>query len=410
MNHYFLLETLLSSRIKRKVAEVLLVASYFLNISWKSKALEAVKAITADEPAEYLQIWSNLRECTLTGLKIGNEITESVIQFVEHDQIDARSNALYGQLILFYASNKIRWNKLDHARSMLDHFSPLNSDSPSTMERLVLKKKEVTIGRIDRYQGKFRLAREHLTPLSDVDAKLDGVTGRSRISQLACVLCELGEPGKAQMLLCQEIKIMEKLGSQNISSGRCLRLSLAEALLLQASLKEAEDIYLRLKEVIEDCPDPNFTIGIDKLRLWMGLARISHLKHSWSDALTRWKKALRASEDCNWRAGFNEMVVHYSISHVKSVLGEQENSESHIKKADELYRREGRQYWLTGLGTYWLDFVWRSLDHNPEILSDSYNLAICSKIKTRSDFSEHPTGEPQLDILGSKIKRTPPTR
>lgn len=368
MNHYFLLGTLLSSRVKRRVAEVLLAASYFLNISWKSKALEAVKAITADEPADYLQIWSNLRECTLAGLEIGNEIKESAIQSVGHGRIDTRSNALYGQLILSYASNKIRWNNLDHARSMLDHFSPLNSDSPSTMERLVLKKKEVTIGRIDRYQGKFRLAREHLTPLSDVDAKLDGVTGRDRISQLACVLCELGEPRKAQMLLCEEIKIMEKLGSQDISSGRCLRLSLAEALLQQGSLKEAEDIYLRLKEVVEDFPNPNFTIGIEKLRLWMGLARISHLKHSWSDALIKWEKALGAAEDCNWRAGFIEMVVRYSISDVKSKLGERENSESHSKKADELYRHEGRQFWLTGLGTYWLDFVWRSLGHKPETL------------------------------------------
>ena len=136
----------------------------------------------------------------------------------------------------------------------------------------------------------------------------------------------------------------------------------------QNSLKEAEDIYLSLKEIVEDCPNPNFVIGIEKLRLWMGLARISHLKHSWSDALTKWEKALRASEDCNWRAGFNEMVVRYSISHVMSMLGEWENFESHIKKADELYRREGRQFWLTGLGTFWLEFVWRSLCHEPGIL------------------------------------------
>jgi len=367
-NDYLLLGTLLTSRIKRKVAEVLLAASYFLDISWKSKALEAVKAITADEPADYLQIWLNLRECTLAGLEIGNEIKESAIQSVAHGQIDARSNALYGQLIVSYASNKIRRNKLDHARSMLDHFSPLNSDSPSTMERLVLRRNEVTIGRIDRYQGKFRLAREHLTPLPDVDAKLDGVTGRNRISQLACVLCELGKPREAQMLLCEEIQTMEKLGSQDISSGRCLRLSLAEALLQQGSLKEAEDIYLRLKEVVEDCPNPNLAIGIDKLRLWMGLARISHLTHSWSDALIKWEKALRASEDCKWRAGFTEMVVRYSISHVEYVLGKRKDSESHMKEADELYRREGRQFWLTGLGTYWLDFVWCSLGHKPEII------------------------------------------
>ncbi len=107
MNHHFLFGTLLSSRVKCKVAEVLLAASYFLDISWKSKALEAVKAITTDKPTDYLRIWSNLRECTLAGLEIGNEITESAIHSVGHGQIDARSNALYGQLILSYTSNKI---------------------------------------------------------------------------------------------------------------------------------------------------------------------------------------------------------------------------------------------------------------------------------------------------------------
>ena len=188
MSHYFLPGTLPSSHKKRKVAEVLLAASYFLNISWKSKALEAVKAIMADEPAEYLQVWSNLRKCTLAGLEIGNEIKESAIQSVGHGQVDARSNALYSELILSYASNMIRWNHLDHARSMLDHFSPLNSDSPSTMERLVLRKKQLTIGRIGRYQGNFQLAQEYLTPLPDVDAKLDGVTSRSHLSTRMCTL------------------------------------------------------------------------------------------------------------------------------------------------------------------------------------------------------------------------------
>ncbi len=343
--------------MKHKVAEVLLAASHFLDIPWKFKALETVKAIMADEPADYLQTWANLREHTVTGLKIGTEIKESAIFFVEHGQIDARSNALYGQLILVYVANKIRWNKLYHARSVLDRFSSLNSNSPSTMERLVLKQKEFTIGKIYRYQGDFLLARERLTPLPNDDSKLDGVTGRSRISHLAGVLCELGEPRRAQMLLCEEIEIMKKIDMLDVSRGRCLRLSLAETLLHQGSRKEAEDIYLGLKEVIEDFPNSSFVTGIEKLRLWMGLARVSHLNHSYSEALTNWTKALRASEDCNWKAGFNEMIVYYSISHVMLMLGEWENSESFIKKADEIYRREGRQFWLTGLGTCWLDFV-----------------------------------------------------
>ncbi|KAL9126212.1 MAG: hypothetical protein Q9217_004704 [Psora testacea] len=365
-NHYRILEASLSRPIKLKVAEVLLAASYFLDISWKLEALTTVRAIIINEPPGYLHVWKKLRECTLTGLEIKSQIDESALWPVIHEQLDARSNALYGQLMLAYATHQIRHEKLSHASDVLNSFYPLNNDHPSTMELLILKKMEVTRGKIDRYQGNFEHARTRLTPPSDEDAKLDGVRGRHRISHLAGVLCELGESRKAEKLLRQEIGIMEKMNSQYISSGRCLQLSLAEALLEQGMLEEAEKIYLKLKQIIENCSsDFNIVLGIQNLRLWTGLARVSHCARRWSEAVTDWEKALSVSEDCNWKAGFIEMVICYSISHAKSELGELKDVKANIAKADDICRRKGRQFWLTGLGTHWLDFVWASLGHKP---------------------------------------------
>lgn len=40
--------------MKNTVAEVILVASYFLHALWKSKTLEVVKAIIEDKGTDYL--------------------------------------------------------------------------------------------------------------------------------------------------------------------------------------------------------------------------------------------------------------------------------------------------------------------------------------------------------------------
>lgn len=361
-DRYRSLGALLSSPVKQKLAEVLLAASTFSDHSWKHKALQTVDTMMAGEPTDYLQIWADVRKCTLTGLQIGYEVEEWAIRKIT--PTDARSNALYGQLILSYVNNNIRRNNLDHPRSVLGRISPLNIDCPSTMERLVLKKQYIAIGRIERYLGNFLTAQEYLTPPVDEDIKLDAVTGRYRISHLASVLCELNQADKARRLLLEEINVLEELGLQNISSCRCLRLSLAEANLLQGNLPEAEKTYLSVK-VAKDCADLTIVTAIEKLRLWMGLARISHLRGLWSQALANWEKALRASDDCDWKACFNQVVIWYSISHVKLVLGERETSMRYIQEADEMYGRVGCKYWLTGLATHWLEYIWGLLGHVP---------------------------------------------
>ncbi|MCJ1478982.1 hypothetical protein MMC13_007666 [Lambiella insularis] len=278
---------------------------------------------------------------------------------IRPSQIDARLNALYGQQILSYVTHQTRYNNLPKALFAIRKFLPLKRDRPSTMERLVLKKLALARAKIYRYEGNFSQAEEFLrTEALDEDANLDGVTGRYRTSQLAAVLCEQGDPSKAQMLLHDEISTLEKLNLSDTYGGRCLRLSLAEALLEGGSLINAKSTYCGLKELYKDLPNSS---GIERLRLSVGLARISHVRFSGNEALTNWQQALMASESCGWKEGFIEMVICYSMSYVQAELGKSEKSHALMKKADELAKREDHQYWLTGLGTYWLDFVRRSI-------------------------------------------------
>ena len=355
--YYYEFGTLLSSCMKHKLAEVLLAASYFLDIDWKFKALHIVDVVMAGEPTDYVQIWAHERRSTLAGMQIGCAPKE--IAICSMGCADAKSKAHNGQLILSYVTNSIRRNNLDHARALLDQIAFSNFDYLSTMERLVLKKSLIARGKIQRYQGEFEQARQYLEAAVNCDI-VTAVNGRSLACHLAGVLCELNDAQRAQILLRDEIKLLSSFGLQNIPSGRRLRISLAETFLLQRHLDEADNMFCEL--VVQNCPNPS----IEKVRLCIGLARISHLRGLWPKALENWQKVLRASENCNWEAGFLEMVVWYSISHVHFALCEPEISGSYRMKADEFYAREGRQYWFTGLGTHWLDYIWNKLGHRPD--------------------------------------------
>ncbi len=90
--NYHLLGDALTSSVKHKIAEVLLAASNFLTNSWKTEALETFKAITKDEPADYLQAWASAREYARASQSNDSSIMPPIIR----GRVDARANAFYG--------------------------------------------------------------------------------------------------------------------------------------------------------------------------------------------------------------------------------------------------------------------------------------------------------------------------
>ena len=149
------------------------------------------------------------------------------------------------------------------------------------MERLALKKSLIARGKIQRCQGNLGRARQYLEAAINC-AMVTAVNGRSLACHLAGVLCELNDAYRAQMLLHDEIKLLPSLGLQNTPSGRRLRISLAETLLLQTHHDEADKLFYEL--MVQDCPN----LSIAMVRLCIGLARISHLRGLWPTALENW--------------------------------------------------------------------------------------------------------------------------
>ncbi|KAL8764943.1 MAG: hypothetical protein Q9209_007807 [Squamulea sp. 1 TL-2023] len=215
------------------------------------------------------------------------------------------------------------------------------------MEALVLADKQFFRGEIYRYKGEFSTA---VTLLQPYNKNLDPVRGGQRTAQLACVLCEKGQYNLAEDMLRHELVGLKDLGLEDVSFGRDIRLSLAETLLMKGLFREAEEHFRALEELFEG-RDINLTTGIGRLRLWLGLARISHRQGLWVDATNRWKNALKAAEDRGWGAGFAAMVIHNSLGHIHWV-----QFRAHLKQASDIFPRETREFWFTGLAG-WLDIL-----------------------------------------------------
>jgi hypothetical protein len=106
---------------------------------------------------------------------------------------------------------------------------------PFSSEKITSRARDITLGKILRLQGLFHEA------LAQLDGVLKGClldeyfegTGWYRVllSEVADLRCELGQPLEAEKLLIQELTPMREKGTQDIATGRRLRMSLAETYL-----------------------------------------------------------------------------------------------------------------------------------------------------------------------------------
>jgi lipopolysaccharide biosynthesis regulator YciM len=118
------------------------------------------------------------------------------------------------------------------------------------MERIVLRGRNITLGKILRFQGHFQEALDTLKAVlqeSKIDSFYD-CTGWRRVllSNIGDLYCELRRPADAQFLLEPELKQMIDSGSQNISSGRRLQLTLAESFIRSGMYEKAEEVLSNL--------------------------------------------------------------------------------------------------------------------------------------------------------------------
>lgn len=362
--------------VKYQMSSMLLAASRFSSTSWKREAINRVKQFSQDESDAYLKVCLAHRESSLLRMlgkrASSNKTLEEFIRSTilpGHDQLlegDARWNAQRGELVLSFAENLIASNALTVARHELLQWRPINPRSPSSMERIVLRGRNITLGKILKYQGHFQAAVDGLETVlqeSKIDSFYEG-TGWRRVllSNLGDLYCELRRPADAQSLLEPELKQMIDSGSQNISSGRRIQLTLAESYIRSGMYGKAEKILSSLAKLYGTINDPDSLAKSGIFHVWTGLARIAHVRGCWDEALANWNKASIALQNLGRQNDSHSGLVQYATAHALAKLGKMQESSDLFTRAKNLLSSDERRYWIVGFDSYWRDYIIEGVD------------------------------------------------
>ena len=274
--------------------------------------------------------------------------------------LTARLNSQRGELIISFAESLIRQGKLSEAKAELVEWKALDKEY-STLERITSRARDIILGKVLRFQGHFR---EALVLLKDVlqgcqlDDYFEG-TGWYRVllSEVADLYCELDQPTDAERLLLHEPTPMMERGTQDIATGRRLRMSLAETYLLRKMYIEAESLPVNLRQAFTSSGTPDYTSKVNIFHIWVSLARALHRQSRWEEALSSWRQALSALDYLGLSGGLSAGLVRCSISHVLMMTGHEKESKRIFQEAEVNMASESRVYWIPLFNSRWHDFV-----------------------------------------------------
>ena len=362
---------------RNELASTTLAASRFSDMSWKIEMITRAKQLLKDSPDSYLNAWLTYRESAILRMRgKRDESAKTLEDFVRATALPAnnrgseltpRYNAQRSDLIISFSENMIQQGRLEEAKMELYEWSPLDLTAPSTLERIASRARDITLGKILRYQGLFKDALvllEKVLEESHIDDFFEG-TGWYRVllSGVADLYIELGRSEDAEKILRQELQPMVEAGTQDIATGKRLRLSLVETYLERNMFGIAEEALLHLKEEYEVIKEPDYATSINIFRVWLGLARVSHRQGNWEDALSYWRQALAATEQLKMSNGFNAGIVRYSLAHALLMTGDSAQSDLMVAQAKQNMASEPRMFWIAGFNSKWHDYAIISLGH-----------------------------------------------
>ena len=367
--------------VRNEYVSMLLASSRFSSMSWKRKAVSRAQQLLSAETEGYLHAWSAYRESSLLRMlgkrAESNEALETFIHAIavpesgSEIQVEARWNAQQGDLVISYAQNLIQDLDLVTAKKELYAWNPLDPGTPSARERITLRGRNTTLGKILRYEGHFEEGLQFLEDQlqeSEADDFYEG-TGWRRVmlSEVSDLYCELKRPSDATALLEPELKKMITRGVENIGVGRRLQLALIESFIGREMWATAESRLLSLKAVFEDMPDPDVTYRKAVFRIWASLARIAHYNGQWDESLSHWEHALKALELHGWGSSYNAGLVRYSQSYTLWKLNRAEEGRSIALLGKANLENERRLRWIVGWNSYWHDYI-------VDLVNRTYNL------------------------------------
>lgn len=359
------------------IAAAILAASSFSTVKWKTEAVARVRKILERNPDKRLSMHLACREIFLTKSSKSAEESDKILQpyrdlaaapdLNHQPKINSSYNSQRGRLVNILVGNLIRQGKLTRAREELVAWQPLQPASPSPLELLTLRSRDILLGKILRYQGKFDEALPFLqNTLKDSlhDDFSDGTSWyRTLIAGVADLYCELDRAGDAAQLLKKELDPMVERGIHNINaSGRLLQTSLAETYIQRCMFEEAERLLLNLREAFAACGEAEYSAELHVFRICICLARVFHLQARWDEALSSWLSALAALQNAKLGSGPHAGIVRYSIAHALFMMGSDLESKEMVETARTNIASKPRMFRITCFNSLWQDFVVQTMD------------------------------------------------
>lgn len=348
----------LTSESRREVALTLLSASEFSDLDWKKLAIKLAKQFMPSKDS-YFDAFLVFRESVVHRALFEDDKAKALIEEffgVLRPSDDPRTNAQIGYVLLSLAKIHIRWDQPNKAAPKLGEWKPLDSAQPSTMERIVMCEINITLGNILRYSGQFQEASSYLEKV--LSESLDERIFDALCCDIQCGLadsyCELDRSVDARNLLQNGLKRLEDTGSCHTNKSTRLYLSLAETYMRESRLGEADDIFQHLQAQTSN--DPRRT-KMQSIRLFIGLARVAHLREECLTALGHWTEALKIMSSFSLDGGPITRVMHYSVSDVLSKLGWSELSERSFFEAEKPHDPLACVHYYAGVNTYWFEHV-----------------------------------------------------
>ncbi|KAJ5537510.1 hypothetical protein N7513_007160 [Penicillium frequentans] len=354
---------------RQELASTLLAASRFSDAQWKTETISRTKELLRHDDDLYLKSWLAYRESAILRMSGMFQQSESVLREFLHYvsiccpqefEITPRFNAQRGELVISFSENLIRQGKFSEAKAELVEWQALEKDC-STLEIIVSRARDISLGKALRFQGLFEEALvllEGILEECQTDDYFEG-TGWFRVllSEVADLYCELNRPIDAERLLLRELNPMVERGTENISTARRLRMSLVESYLQQEKFAEAESLLTDLRLAVSSSGAPDYTARVNIFRTWVSLGRVSHMQYRWEEALSNWRQALSTLEYLKLSEGRNAGLVRCSIAHALMMLGHTGESEKILEQAQRNMASESRAYWIPIFNSQWHDRV-----------------------------------------------------
>jgi tetratricopeptide (TPR) repeat protein len=266
---------------------------------------------------------------------------------------DIRVHCAYGRLQLSRTENAIMREEFDKANSYLASWEVKNP-SPSGLELKVVRLKITVLGRLSRYEGNFHHA---CHCLQECLKFIPENTSRYHIMHhLADVYCELNAPEQAEELVQAEVQRLRASGKQRSRNFRRLALPLAEAYTKQKRGKEAGSLFGELNQLFQRMDSLDVSDQLGHVRSMIGLARINHHEGRWSEARNILETALCLTEKYKTfiKGGFYTGFIYLFLSVISFQLGDDSTALNSLELANRIGDRRAKQYFIPGLGTYFM--------------------------------------------------------